>query len=222
VTAGQVSTLPFVWAPPAAHALVAAANARRGFSSTDGKYHGIQGKETLQSVVRTEAVFSAAECAQIKVLGHAMPMWSGRMTSRRAGSRRCTVSWLEERPDTSWIYDRLRALVLEANSRFDFEIHGFAEPFHFLEYAEGGKIDWHTDLHAGAASTRKLSLSIQLSARDSYEGGELELCPHGVIGDFSNAGDVIVFPAYIPHRVRPVTRGVRHALVSWIHGAAFR
>lgn len=222
MTIGGVSSLPFFWAPPSAHPVVAAANARRGIASTDGKYQGIQGKETLQTVLRWKATFTPAECDTVKALGGSMPMWDGQMVGGPSEARRCKLSWLDERPDTLWIFDRLRGLVAEANATFDFEIAGFGEPFHFLEYPEGGKIEWHTDIFAGPASTRKLSVSVQLSPRDSYGGGELEVCPHGRIEDFSDQGDVVIFPAYIPHRVRPVTCGTRHALIAWIHGPAFR
>lgn len=35
-------------------------------------------------------------------------------------------------------------------------------------------------------------------------------------------GGVIVFPAFLLHRVTPVTAGVRHSLTLWAHGPAFR
>ena len=35
-------------------------------------------------------------------------------------------------------------------------------------------------------------------------------------------GTVIVFPSFLPHRIRTLTRGTRYALVAWGHGPAFR
>jgi len=35
-------------------------------------------------------------------------------------------------------------------------------------------------------------------------------------------GNAVAFPAYIAHRVLPVSAGRRHALVAWIHGPGFR
>ena len=40
--------------------------------------------------------------------------------------------------------------------------------------------------------------------------------------DIIGIGNAIVFPSYIAHRVLPITSGMRHALVAWIHGPAFR
>ena len=65
-------------------------------------------------------------------------------------------------------------------------------------------------------------MSIQLSEDDDYAGGDLEFCPHGVIGEFRGIGNVVAFPAYIAHRVLPVLSGQREALVAWIHGPSYR
>jgi predicted 2-oxoglutarate/Fe(II)-dependent dioxygenase YbiX len=77
---------------------------------------------------------------------------------------------------------------------------------------------WHTDLFA-EASTRKLSFSVQLTA--DYTGGALWM--QEKTAPASRAlGDIILFPAFTPHRVEPVTAGVRLALVGWLHGPPFR
>ena len=56
-----------------------------------------------------------------------------------------------------------------------------------------------------------------------YEGGDFELDrqypqPEG----FRTKGSVFLFPSFLPHRVTPVTKGVRRSLVSWIEGPKFR
>jgi len=33
---------------------------------------------------------------------------------------------------------------------------------------------------------------------------------------------VLIFPSWLQHRVRPVTRGIRHSLVSWVEGPRWR
>ena len=35
-------------------------------------------------------------------------------------------------------------------------------------------------------------------------------------------GSLILFPAYLGHRVRPVTSGVRYSIVTWILGNSFK
>jgi len=36
------------------------------------------------------------------------------------------------------------------------------------------------------------------------------------------AGSVIIFPSFVWHRVKPVTKGIRHSLVCWNLGYPFR
>ena len=90
-----------------------------------------------------------------------------------------------------------------------------------IRYRTGGHYQrWHSDLF-GAASTRKLSFTVQLSDPFAYTGGALEFIelaePAG-----RQQGAVVVFPSYAVHRVTPVTSGERVALVGWLHGPPFR
>jgi PKHD-type hydroxylase len=62
-----------------------------------------------------------------------------------------------------------------------------------------------------------LALTLFLDAPDSYEGGELVIDSAG--GEQSiklPAGSAVLYPATSLHRVAPVTRGRRHAAVTWI------
>ena len=36
------------------------------------------------------------------------------------------------------------------------------------------------------------------------------------------AGTGIIFPSWMPHRVKPVTKGKRISLVAWMYGAAWK
>lgn len=69
---------------------------------------------------------------------------------------------------------------------------------------------------------RKISASIMLTDPKKYEGGEFELITNGNIEEpfvvKPNKGDVIFFASWMPHRVRPVTSGVRKSLVCWVMG----
>jgi len=64
---------------------------------------------------------------------------------------------------------------------------------------------------------RVLSVSVQLSAPESYSGGELYLGPSMAS---RGQGDVIIFDSALPHTVTPVTRGMRFSLVAWVRGNA--
>jgi PKHD-type hydroxylase len=96
-----------------------------------------------------------------------------------------------------------------------------------LEYhgADGGKFDWHQDVTwtQSLVSSRKLSFIAQLSDPADYEGGDFEFWGYpSPPPEFRNKGAVLVFPSFLHHRVLPVTKGVRYALVSWIEGPKFR
>lgn len=112
---------------------------------------------------------------------------------------------------------RIAEAVRSVNERFyRFETSG-NEPLQLAEYAVGDFYDWHLDIGPGKAALRKLSASVQLSAPDEYDGGELEIWGSGKTDRAQ--GTLIVFPSYLLHRVVPVTRGVRRSLVAWFFGA---
>jgi len=216
--------LPFLWTPPSSGNSVVSLMSGEASTLLDEApaYHGIEGNQHLQQPYVYKGVFNAEQCAVIRAIGRSLPIWNGRSTSEDDDYRVCKTSWIEEGDASRFIFERIRAVARSANKLYHLETAGFAEPLHYIEYDVGGVFEWHTDLGGGPMSTRKLSISIQLSDDEAYSGGDLELCPHGVISDFRGLGNAIVFPAYIPHRVLPVTSGMRHALVAWIHGKAFR
>ena len=70
---------------------------------------------------------------------------------------------------------------------------------------------------------RKLSISIQLTNPEEYEGGELYLYndDKGTLMD-KTQGTLILFPSYVLHEVMPVTKGTRNSLVTWVTGKQFK
>ena len=78
------------------------------------------------------------------------------------------------------------------------------------------------DFGNDATSTRKLSVSVQLSDPSEYEGGDLELMVNrNYIKVPKEKGTIIFFPSYLTHRVTKVTSGKRNSLVAWFHGPSF-
>lgn len=106
---------------------------------------------------------------------------------------------------------------------FDIRYIDFAkDPPLVLKYVLNQEFNWHFDM-SGVSSTRKLSFTIQLSDSDDYEGGDLQFGP--VIEhkpEIRKKGNITIFPSYVWHRVTPVTKGNRYALVGWVHGPAFK
>jgi PKHD-type hydroxylase len=126
-------------------------------------------------------------------------------------------------PDQSsdWLYSRLEMAIEKLNERYQFDLLGFYEGAQVARYAPGGHYDWHMDLGAGIYSARKLSVSVQLTAEQEYDGGELEFQLMDE-PEPRTQGTLIAFPSFLAHRVRPVTRGERFSLVVWITGRPFR
>lgn len=216
--------LPFFWTPPteADERACALCQDAPTFAGVHTAYNGLEGNDHLQQPYVYERVFTPEQCARIRDLGAARRVYRGRSSLEDDDYRVCVTSWLEETSETAFIYSRLRELVGSVNGLYGLDVAGFAEPLHYICYEPGGHFGWHTDLGVGPMSTRKISISVQLSDPSEYHGGDLEFCPHGGVERFRGLGNALAFPSYIAHQVTPVTMGHRHALVAWIHGPRFR
>ena len=154
--------------------------------------------------------------------------------------RKSDVVWLND----NWIYKEVHPYVHIANENagWNFEWDR-SEQIQFTKYKVGQYYDWHADswpkpyekegLFKG--KIRKLSMTCQLTDGSEYEGGELEF-------DFRNyepplrdeskhvtqckeilpKGSIIVFPSFLWHRVKPITKGIRYSLVLWHLGYPFK
>lgn len=121
------------------------------------------------------------------------------------------------------------------NLQFGFEVHGFKDndPTYVMRYDVGDHYTWHVDngLAEPPLGTRKLSFSLQLSDPNDYDGGDLEFAAYSPAIDpeapppspvFRQRGALVVFPSFMLHRISPITRGTRYAMVGWVHGPPFR
>ena len=135
------------------------------------------------------------------------------------------ISWLYPTDkDTDWLFRKTTDLILFLNNKyFNFDIFGLNEGFQFTNYkAPSGKYGKHVDKSYNFP-VRKLSISIQLTNPEEYEGGELFLYDgdDGVIMEKSQ-GSLIIFPSYVLHEVTPVTKGESNSLVTWVTGNQFK
>jgi len=143
--------------------------------------------------------------------------------------RRSNVKFHPRNPDTAWIFDRLNFIIQSSNEMFyGYELNGYSD-FQYTTYTaeQEGKYDWHMDIGLGHMpanmnETRKLSLSLLLN--DDFDGGEFQ------INDGQEAtapvlptpkGRALLFPSFMIHRVKPITRGIRRSLVVWVVGPKF-
>jgi PKHD-type hydroxylase len=167
-------------------------------------------------------LFTPEECAQIIAIGNTK-LEPARVTGGYDDIRESRISWLFAE-DIEFAFRRVTDSVLNLNSQFfNFDLFGIAEGFQFTRYdAPTGHYGMHIDKNLNN-TVRKLSLTIQLSSPEDYEGGELglkfsdetEIMP-------KELGKMIVFPSYVLHEVRPVTKGTRYSLVAWITGKPFK
>jgi PKHD-type hydroxylase len=138
--------------------------------------------------------------------------------------RSSKIKWLPLNEETDFIYTKIFDLIKNANENmWNFNISFFKEDIQLSEYSDEyeGHYDWHTDFGKNA-STRKLSISIQLSDPQEYEGGELNFQVHrNILKAPNEKGTAIIFPSYLLHRITKVTKGTRRSLVCWIHGPPF-
>jgi PKHD-type hydroxylase len=137
--------------------------------------------------------------------------------------RKNHIAWLDEN-DIDWLYPKMTdAINYLNNNYFNFDLYGFTENLQFTEYNELNDFyDKHTD-SMFKGKIRKLSIVIQLSDPETYEGSNLEiyLASDPVVIQ-KTQGSLIAFPSYILHKVTPLTKGKRYSLVAWISGPNFK
>jgi len=152
--------------------------------------------------------------------------------------RNSNIAWLND----PWIYKEIQPFIHQANKlagwNFDWN---WSESCQFTKYKLNQFYNWHSDSWDKPYDTpdnqdtygkiRKLSVTCSLSDPKDYKGGELEF-------DFRNKengkpaikkcmeilprGSIVVFPSFVWHRVRPVTKGTRYSLVIWNLGNPFK
>ena len=169
--------------------------------------------------------FSKEECQTIINIAKDKGLTKG---STKGGDikdvRDSKISWLYPTDNLDWVFRRVTDIVLNLNERFfKFDLFGMNEGFQFTNYeAPSGKYGKHVD-RAINMPVRKLSISIQLTNPEEYEGGELYLYDDdkGTLMD-KTQGTLILFPSYVLHEVMPVTKGTRNSLVTWVTGKQFK
>lgn len=119
-----------------------------------------------------------------------------------------------------WLLSRLSHIVSVLNGkiwRFDLTELSFV---HVFRYDEGDQVGQHVDLDHTYCE-RKIALLVQLSKPDGYQGGALEYgIPPSVA--LRAQGSVLAFPAWVPHRVTPVTSGRRYSVSCFALGPSFQ
>ena len=122
----------------------------------------------------------------------------------------------------NFIVQNLHSAILEYIESYNFDwFNGWEgySPIRFNRYSSGQTMKNHCDhIHSMFDGERKgiPILSIIGLLNDDYEGGELIMFEDKKID--TKAGDILIFPSNFlyPHKVTPVSKGVRYSYVSWV------
>lgn len=123
-----------------------------------------------------------------------------------------------------WPYTIINELLQFVNKeKYKFDCSGILDNDlpQILKYEQGDYFDWHIDVGA-EYPTRKLSFIIQLSDEKDYEGGDVEILNGKLVPSAKKQGSVIIFPSYLTHKIKEVSKGTRYSIVGWIHGNSFK
>ena len=143
--------------------------------------------------------------------------------------RSSSIKWIPPNEQWAWLYEKLMNMIIEANDAiWHFDLHNLTDYIQYTEYyaEKGGHYNWHQDMGPGEMSKRKISITVQLSDHDEYEGGDLEYFKGGDPEKADKAprgkGVVFIFPSYMMHRVTKVTKGTRRSFVLWVGGEHYK
>jgi len=140
--------------------------------------------------------------------------------------------FIDVQDENRWFVSKINQALDHANKAFyNFDLYGYSY-FQYAEYegSENGKYDAHTDLIFGEnkpdymIDTRKLSLSLLLNEPEKdFIGGEffIHLSQNPSLHALKK-GQMIVFPSFMLHGVKPVLSGVRKSIVIWVEGPKFK
>lgn len=137
------------------------------------------------------------------------------------GHRRSDTRMVMLTEETAELFDLLCDVAEQSTEdAYALELSGITRAPQYVEYRPGwGEFGWHNDYSHGIPNApRKLTVILQLSSPDEYEGGRLQVMGNEIEDMPDARGSIIVFPSILMHRVTPVTTGLRRALVSWIAG----
>jgi PKHD-type hydroxylase len=156
-------------------------------------------------------------------------------------------SWI---PTSHWIGGFLWHYIQRANrENFLYDLTNIdGEKIQFTYYDAGDYYHWHNDaglslcrkptsvgnsdiqnvaddfIHKNCESIRKLSIVVQLSDPDEYEGGNLQIMDERGKSYIAprTKGTIIIFDSRSQHRVLKVKSGLRKSLVAWVVGPRWR
>ena len=200
---------------------------------------------TLTGVMTMPEMFNSDECS--KLINTAETEWSKALGYTHDADGRGDLD-LEHRNAIAFhpksedsiqgLWRKILNIIMHCNGRLDggwgFDIAGLEEMPFVAKYeasdinknGKSGHHNWHVDLGTTSPTNqRKLAYSVFLNPGE-YEGGEIEFhsdkSSKAFVDGQDKIGTMFIFPAYMMHKVNPITKGTRYALVGWAHGDSFK
>ena len=167
-------------------------------------------------ILAIEGILTAAEVAAIREAAAAMEFADGRETAGRYAREVKANAQAAPSPGRDAVLEKARRALL-GHAVFASAVRPRAlTPLMLSRYRPGESYGLHVDDALMGGVRTDVSFTLFLSDPDAYEGGALE------IEDMLEArqirlpaGSVVVYPSTTLHRVTPVTRGERLAVVGW-------
>jgi len=184
-------------------------------------------------VVKWENLFSSEELDKINEMFEFLEFKQGKTgiyidpnATQDTSIRDSNILFLEPDRSNEWIYHRIVGLISKVNfENFRLKIYSM-QPLQFTKYNNDQHYTWHMDSWInGSPEDRKLSISICLSNKKDFEGGEFQIVTGGNIHKpltiDLDRGDAVIFPSFLPHQVTKVTNGERRSVVGWCVGERY-
>ena len=172
-----------------------------------------------------ENAFDATQLGWIDNLKNLFPVQKASTVGNNDEIRKSSIRWIHFTDKSQWVYEKLAELATQVNKEmWNFNLHTIVDSIQYTEYYEGGgHYGWHVDIGPGTINHRKISITVQLSAPNEYEGGDFEMWTGGNFKTLPRQiGCAVMFPSFLLHRVTPVTKGTRKSLVLWVGGESYK
>ena len=130
--------------------------------------------------------------------------------------RSTKISWIMDKTILLTLKDKM--LEINKSKNWNYDVTDMF-PFQYSVYHENDHYDWHVDTGSAYLKQKERKISFSLILNDNYEGGELEFKDSNKNMSLDlNKGDMVTFPSFLEHRVKPVLNGTRISLVGWMLG----
>jgi len=190
--------------------------------------YNLEEKVNFTTFYSSSELFSPEECERIKKIGESIKNEKATTFGGDSNVRKGKVAWIPQDKSAEFIYSRVFSLAEEANKNWKFDLVGLIEDCQYTSYeaqekSSGDFYGCHLDIDGPSGVKRKVSIVVQLTDPEEYEGGDLEIYTWDKPFYASKSqGSCLLFPSFLLHKVTPVTKGKRNSLVLWVSGKPFK